>query len=137
MTTQQFFKGAAMLLVSLVVTFFSQTPIDFALMGVTAVCTIITYTGKNLLPWFTTLHSDSPAGTLSLINLISALLIAIGTALTESIGLYLVAGAIQWGIVLKVVLSSVFTYLGTTFFAPPYDPSSKRIFIANPKKLAA
>lgn len=123
--TQQFFKGLAMTLISIVVTFFSQTPIDFLLMGVTAVCTILVYTGKNLVELF---HSDSPAGSLSIINLVSALLVAIGTGALEAVGLYLIDGVINWQILGKVVLSVTFTYLGGTFFAGPYSTEKKRFF---------
>ena len=125
MTTQQFIKGLLMALVSIVVTFFSQTPIDFLLMGVTAVCTILVYTGKNLVEL---LRSDSPSGSLSFINLLSALLVAIGTGALESVGLYLIEGAINWSILGKVVLSVTFTYLGGTWFAGPYSTEPKRLF---------
>ena len=123
--TQQFFKGALMSLIAVAVTFFSQTPIDFLLMGVTAVCTILVYTGKNLIEL---LRSDSPSGSLSFINLVSALLVAIGTGALESVGLYLIEGAINWSILGKVVLSVTFTYLGGTWFAGPYSTEKKRLF---------
>lgn len=127
MNTQQFFKGLFMLLVTAVVTAFGQQPINYPLLGVTAVSIILTYSGKNLIA---VLHSDSPAGSLSWINLASGLLVALGAGILESVGLYLVEGAILWDIVWKVVLASAFTYLGTTFFAPQHSVAKVRGFIS-------
>jgi hypothetical protein len=127
MTTQQFFKGLFMLLVTAVVTAFGQQPVDYLLLAVTAVSITLSYSGKNLIA---VLHSDSPAGALSLINLASGLLIALGTGIIESVGLYLVEGTIIWAVVWKVVLSSAFTYIGTTFFAPQHSTAKVRVFIS-------
>jgi hypothetical protein len=127
MTTQQFFKGLMMMLVTVIVSAFSQQPIDYLLLAVTAVSTILTYSGKNLIA---VLHSDSPVGSLSWINLASGLLVALGAGILESVGLYLIEGAILWNIVWKVVLASAFTYLGTTFFAPQHSTAKVRGFIS-------
>lgn len=127
MTTQQFFKGLMMMLVTVIVSAFSQQPIDYLLLAVTAASTILTYSGKNLVA---VLHSDSPVGSLSWINLASGLLVAIGAGILESVGLYLIEGAILWDIVWKVVLASAFTYLGTTFFAPQHSVAKVRGFIS-------
>ena len=126
MNTQQFFKGLMMALITVLVTFFTSTPIDFMLLAVTAVCTILTYFGKNLIPW---LHSDSPPASLSLINIGSGVLIALGAALTESVATYLVEGQILWPIAWKVAAYTTGTYLVSTFFAPPYSTEKKR-FVA-------
>lgn len=111
----------------MVVPAFGTTPIDYLLLAVTAVSTILTYSGKNLVA---VLHSDSPAGSLSLVNLASGLLIAIGTGVLQGVGTFLVAGVILWDIVWKVVLASAFTYLGGTFFAPPYNTTKARLFVS-------
>jgi hypothetical protein len=124
MNTQQFVKGLLMALVAVIVTAFSTTPIDFLLMGITAICAILTYVGKNLIA---VLHSDSPAGALSLVNIISGVLVALGTGLLTGVGLYIVEGTIVWAILWKVVLSVTFTYLGGTFFAPPYNTTKVKI----------
>ena len=126
MTTQQFFKGLFMALVAVVVAAFSTAPIDYLLMAVTAVCAILTYSGKNLIA---VLHSNSPAGSWSLINLASGVLIALGAGILESVGLFLIEGIILWAIVWKVVLAITFTYLGGTFLAPPYTTEKKRLFV--------
>lgn len=127
MTTQQFFKGLMMMLVTVIVSAFSQQPINYLLLAITAVSTILTYSGKNLIA---VLHSDSPVGSLSWINLASGLLVALGAGILESVGSYLVEGAIIWDIVWKVVLASAFTYLGTTFFAPQHSVAKVRGFIS-------
>jgi hypothetical protein len=126
MTTQQFFKGLFMALISVVVAAFTTQPINYLLLAVTAVSVILTYSGKNLI---TVLHSDSPAGALSWINLASGLLVALGTGILESAGLYLIEGVIVWSVVWKVVLSAAFTYLGATFFAPQYSTTKAKGFV--------
>ena len=118
MVTSQFLKGLGMAIVGVLVTFFVQTPINWLLMGVTALCAILTYGGKNLIPW---LHSDSEPGQFSLINIASALLIALGAGILESVGLYIVEGSIDWLILGKVVLSITLTYFGATVFAPAHN----------------
>jgi hypothetical protein len=126
MTTTQFFKGLFMAIMSIIVVAFSQTPIDYLLLTVTAVCTVLIYSGKNLIA---VLHSDSPAGALSWINLLSGVLIAVGTGALESAGLFLINGIILWAVVWKVALSALFTYLGSTFFAPPYSTAKNKLFV--------
>ena len=125
MTTQQFFKGLFMALVTVVVAAFSQQPIDYLLLAITAVSTILVYSGKNLID---VLHSDSPVGALSWINLLSGILVAVGTGFLQGVGTYLVEGIIIWSLVWRVVLSAAFTYLGATFFAPEYNVIKLRVF---------
>lgn len=122
MTVQEFFKGLLMLLVGAVVAAFSQQPVDFLLLAVTAVCIALSYTGKNLVA---VLHSDSPAGALSLVNLVSGVLIAIGTGALQVVGTFLIEGAIIWSVVWKVVVSVSLTYLGATFFAPEHGAKAR------------
>lgn len=126
MTTQQFFKGLMMALVAVIVTAFSTVPIDWVMMGVAAVSTILIYSGKNLIA---VLHSDSPVGSLSWINLISGVLIAIGTALIDSVAIFLIEGSINWLFLGKLVLSVALTYFGGTFFAPPYTVAKVKGFV--------
>ena len=123
MTTQQFLKGLMMALVAVVVAAFNVTPIDWILLAVTAACTVLTYSGKNLITW---LHSDSPVGSLSIINIVSGVLVAIGTEVLEGVSLFLI---IEWGILLKVVLSVTFTYLGSTVFAPEHNTTKVKFLI--------
>jgi len=118
MTTQQFFKGLLMALVAVVVAAFSTTPIDYVMLAVAGISTILVYTGKNLVA---VLNSDSPVGALSLINLVSGILIAIGTGIINSVAVYIIDGVIVWAVIWKLMLSVTFTYLGSTFFAPPYN----------------
>jgi len=124
-TSQQFWKGLGVSLISVLVTAFSTSPIQVDLLAVTAVCTILSYFGKNLVPW---LHSDSPPSSLSLINVVSGVLLALSTAFTESVGTYLIEGKVLWAVVLKVTVYTTGTYLLSTFFAPPYNTEKKRLF---------
>jgi hypothetical protein len=124
---QQFWKGLATALISVVVAAFAVQPINWVLLAVTAVSTILTYTGKNLITFF---HSDSPVGALSWINLASGLLIAIGTGILEGFATYFMEGAIMWNLVWKVVAAAAFTYLGTTFFAPQHSTAKVRGFVS-------
>lgn len=124
-TTQQFWKGLGMALISVIIAYISVTPINIPLLAVTAVCTILSYFGKNLVPW---LHSDSPPSSLSIINVLSGVLLALATAFTESVGTYLIEGKILWAVVLKVTVYTTGTYLLSTFFAPPYSIEKKRLF---------
>jgi hypothetical protein len=125
--TQQFFKGLLMMLITVLVSAFSTQPVDYPLLAVTAVSTILVYTGKNIFTFF---HSDSPAGSLSWINLASGILIAVGTGILQSAGTFLIEGQIIWSSVWLVVASAAFTYLGTTFFAPQHSTTKVRGFIS-------
>lgn len=125
MTTQQFFKGLLMMLVGTVVAAFSQPEINYWLLLVTALCGVLTYVGKNLIA---VLHSDSPAGALSWINLVSGLLVFLGAGVLEAAGTFLIEGVIVWSVVWRVVVSLTFTYLGTSFFAPEHNTAKVRMF---------
>ncbi|TSA51967.1 MAG: hypothetical protein D4R45_07705 [Planctomycetaceae bacterium] len=114
-----------MAIMGIVVTFFTTTPIDYLLLAVTAVCATLAYFGKNLIPW---LHSDSPPASLSLINIASGLLVALGAAILEAAGTFIVSGAIIWSVIWKVTAYTTGTYLISTFFAPPYSKERKRLF---------
>jgi hypothetical protein len=123
MTISQFVKGLCMVLISVAVTFFSQVPVDYALLAVTAVATVLAYSGKNLIG----LLSTSDPGKLNLINFFSALLVALATGITESVAMLVVDGKILWIVLLKVVGSVTLTYLAGTLFAGP-TVKSKKLF---------
>lgn len=125
MTTQQFFKGLLMTLMSVLVAAFTSPPVDFLLLAVTAICTAMVYTGKNLI---SVLRSDSPPSTISMINILSALLVAVFTGILEGIGLFLIDGAIDWAVLWKVAASAGLTYITATFFTPPYSKEKSRFF---------
>ena len=111
---------------------FAVQPIDWLVLAVTAICSVLTYFGKNLLQIW---PSDSPAGALSWFNLLSGLLIALGTGILQAVGMFIVEGIVLWPVVWKVVLSVTFTYLGTTFFAPEHSTAKVRAFVRG--KIAA
>ena len=124
MTVQNFFKGLFMALMAVVVTFFSQVPVDWATMAITLIATVLVYSGKNA---FTGLQSDSPSGSFSWINFVSALLIAIGTGITQAITLIVTTGAIDWLVFGKVVASVTLTYVASTILSP--EKSKQRKFV--------
>src|SRR4030043_89447 len=97
-TTQQFLKGLMMALVAIFITAWTTPPIDWILVGISAVTAILTYGGKNLIPW---LHSDSAPGQFSLINIASGVCIALGAGLLDGLGQYVVAGVILWPVLWK------------------------------------
>lgn len=122
MTTQQFFKGLGMALIAVLVMYFSTSPVDFLMMGVAAASAVLVYVGKNLS---SVLHSDSPAGSLSWINAISGILIAVGTGIVDGVVTFLIDGAIVWPTLLRLVVAISLTYLGGTFFAGPHIVAKK------------
>jgi hypothetical protein len=133
MTVQEFFKGLLMLLISAVVTAFGQQPVDYVLLAITAISVVLTYSGKNLLA---VLHSDSPVGALSWVNMVSGVLIAVGTGVLQYIGMYYFEGVIIWSVLWKVVISVSLVYLGSTFFAPEHGTRSK-VFVKGWRNLKA
>jgi hypothetical protein len=116
MTVQQFWKGLAMLLVSLIVTALSQTPLDIAVLFVTGVSSLLGYIGKNLI--FVTAIT-------TITKIISGLFVALGVGLLEYAGLIAVNAVIIWPVLLKVVGSILLTYIVTTFLAPPATASKQ------------
>lgn len=126
MTTQQFLKGLLMALVAVLVTAFSTPPVDYILMAISAVCAILVYVGKNLV---SVLHSDSPVGALSFINIISGVLIALGTGLLDGLAMYLIDGVIVWAVLWKYVVFVTLSYVTSTLFAPPYNTNKVKVFI--------
>ena len=125
MTTQQFLKGLLMALVGVAVSFFSSPQVDYLLMALTALCTVLTYVGKNLV---SVLNSDSPVGSLSLVNILSALLITLGTGLLQAASMIIVDGVVVWDALLKTTGSIVLTYVIATWFAPPYSSNTIKMF---------
>jgi len=126
MTTQQFLKGLIMALMSVVVVAFSQIPIVWSTLAITLIGTALLYTGKNAFPG---LQSDSPAGSFSFRNFVSAVLIAIGSGIIEAVATIAGTGVIDWVILLKVVVGVTLTYITATWFAPPYSKNKKRLFV--------
>jgi undecaprenyl pyrophosphate phosphatase UppP len=124
MTAQTFFKGLGMVLVGILITYFSTTPIDFVMMAIAAISAILVYTGKNLIA---VLNSTSPATSLNWVNVVSGLLIALGTAILNYVAQYLIESTIDWTLLTKMVVGVTLTYLGSVFFSPP-SRESKKLF---------
>jgi hypothetical protein len=122
MTKQTFWKGLFMLVISIVVTALSATPINVAMLVITAVAAVLPYVGKNIFVFF---DSTSPPVGFNWINVASGVLIAVGTGLTDYLGQILIEGVVVWPMLWKVVLTVTLTYIVTTFFAPPKIESPK------------
>jgi hypothetical protein len=112
--TKEFVKGLLITLGAVLVTAFSEVPLVWSVLIITLIGTAIVYTGKNAILF---LKSDSKPGTLSWINALSALFIAVGTGVIQAVASIAGTGIIDWSLLGKVVLSVTFTYLGSTFFA--------------------
>lgn len=91
-----------------------QTPETTIWAGViiTSLCLGIGYYVKNYL-----LPSDAPEGSLGWKEILSAVILAIVAAVSASITDLVASGAVNWGLLLKTVGTSVLTYLTTTFFS--------------------
>lgn len=113
MSVQEFFKGLLMVLMAIVVSAFSQPPIDWGTTTVMLIGTALVYIGKNIF-----LQSESPSGWLDWRDLVSGLIIAIGTGLTSYVAQIVTETVINWTTVWHVALSVALTYLAGTFFTP-------------------
>jgi hypothetical protein len=126
MTTMQFIKGIVMAIVAVLVTAFTTPPVDYILMAISAVSAILVYAGKNLIA---VLHSDSPVGSLSFINILSGLIIALGTGAIDGLAMYFIDGVVVWAVLWKYVVFVTLSYLTSTLFAPPYNTTKNKIFV--------
>jgi hypothetical protein len=124
MTVQTFFKGLGMVLVTVLITYFSTTPVDFLMMAIAAISAVLVYTGKNLIA---VLNSTTEPNVFNWMNIVSGLLIALGTAILNYVAQYIIDGAIDWTLLAKMVVGVTLTYLGSTFFSPP-SRESKKLF---------
>lgn len=126
MTSTQFLKGLMMALVAVALSYFTQNPVDYWMMAIAAVSAILVYAGKNLI---FVLHSNSPSGSLSWINILSALLLLIGNGIIDGVALYYINGVLVWSVLLKMIGGIVLTYVTATWFAPPYSTIKQKLFV--------
>jgi hypothetical protein len=125
MTKQQFWKGLIMLIASLVITAYNQTPVNYWLLFATGLGAILPYIAKGLIAFW---PSTSDINDLNWPNVLSGFLLALGTAITQSIAILVVNGQMIWPLFGKLVASVFLSYLGTTFFTRPALQSTKLIF---------
>ena len=116
MTKTAFLKGLIMTLVGVVVVAFQTTPIVWSMLVITLIGTALVYVGKNALVF---LQSPSAPNTLSWQNIVSGVIVAIGSAFVEGVATLAGTGIIDWVTIGKVALSVTLTYLGATLFAGP------------------
>jgi hypothetical protein len=126
MTTSQFWKGLAMLLVSIVLSAFNQVPLDWALLFVAGVSSIFGYVGKNIIFLIDTTSAWA--------KIVSGLLVALGTGIFEAAGLIAIEGKILWIVFFKVVGGVLLTYIVATFLTVPSVQSRKMTKLALVKK---
>ena len=120
--TTQFLKGLLMTLVGVFVAMFNTTPFLWSVLVIMLIGTAVVYVGKNAIMF---LKSTSKPGTVNLVNILSALFIAVGTGITSAVASIAGTGVIDWTLLLKVVLGVTFTYLGSTVFAGPNSEVAK------------
>jgi hypothetical protein len=106
-------KGLLMTLVGVAVVSLNETPVIWSVMIVTMLGTALVYVGKNAI---VELHSISPEGELDWQNVISSLLIAVGTAVVSGAASLAGTGVIDWILLLKTVGGVSASYLGSTLF---------------------
>lgn len=102
-----------MALIAIVINAFNQSPVNYGVLIVMLIGTTLVYTGKNVF-----IVSDSPSGTINWKDILSGLIIAIGTGLTQYIAMIVTGTEIDWLIFGKVVASVSLTYLAGTFLSP-------------------
>jgi hypothetical protein len=117
MTKQQFWKGLALLLVTIALSAFNQVPLDWALLFVGALSSLFGYVGKNLIFVIDTTSAWA--------KIVSGLLVALGAGISEAVGLIAVEGKVIWLVFFKVVGGILLTYIVTTFLAPPAAQSKQ------------
>jgi len=114
---KEFWKGLAMAIVGIIVTFITVVPIQWAIMAVTIIGTVFIYFGKNA--WIAQLRSVSKAYKLDIKNILSALFILIGTGIINAVGMIVIDGTIVWITLFKIIGGITLTYIGGTWLTPP------------------
>jgi hypothetical protein len=120
--TNQFWKGLVMALIGVVVAGFSTAPVNWSVIIVTLIGTLLVYLGTNTLK---VLRPVSLPTTITFRDVVHALLILIGNGILDSIALIVIGTEISWLIMGKIVCSIALTYLTATFFGGPY--STKKV----------
>jgi len=134
MKNTKILKGLLMALVGSTLATLTTNPIVWSIVIVTVIGTALVYIGKNAIP---ALQSTAPEGELNWVNILSALLIGAGTAITSGIASIAGSGHIEWTLLWHTVVGVVSTYLVPTLFSGPtkIDESSqnKTLGIIPPK----
>jgi hypothetical protein len=132
----QFWKGFLMCIVGVIFTTFNTIPINFSIMLVTLIGSILVYIGTNAIK---SLRPISIPSTLTWRDAVHSLFILIGNGLVDSAYSIVTGTTIHWIILLQISASIAFTYLGSTFFGGPYSAKpvswSKKTRISYTKKM--
>jgi uncharacterized membrane protein YuzA (DUF378 family) len=109
----KFLKGLFMALIGAIMPIVQTTPIIWSLVIVTIIGTAGIYFGKNAI---TLLKSNSPEGTLKLVNWISAGVLMAANAILSISATLIIDGHVNWVLMGTTVISVGGTYLVTTVF---------------------
>jgi hypothetical protein len=114
----KFLKGLFMALIGALAPIVSTNPIIWGIVAITTIGTALIYVGKNAIK---PLRSNSPQGTFDLINTISGILIAIGSAIISGMASFVVGGIINWHLLWYTLVTVSGTYIVSTYFegTPP------------------
>jgi hypothetical protein len=105
----KFVKGL-MMMAAVVFTAMQNPPVVWSVVIFTSVLVGAGYYVKNYM-----MQSSSNEGQLNFMDALSVVLLAVITALSDSLSSLVVNGVIVWSLVGKTVLSVVITYISTTY----------------------
>lgn len=106
-------KGLIMAIVAFIASYIGdniEAGIQWSYVLISTLGIVLAYLGKNA--WF---KSDSPQWWLNYKDVISGLLLAIGTMISSSVASLIVEGAVDWSALWKAVLAVVIGYFAKTF----------------------
>lgn len=110
----KFMTGLVTTVVAVVATAFTTglpaTGAAWGVLGITALGMVLTYIAKNAV-----FPSVSIYGNIDLRDVLSGLIMALGTAVSNWVGTIIVGMAIDWKSFLTMVIAAAVTYLATKF----------------------
>lgn len=117
MNWTKFVKGLIMASVGVLLTGMQTEPVNWAILTVTLITTVLAYSGKNLIS-----VSKSDEGKLNIVDVLSGLFVGLATALGNSVAMLvqescMSLSCVDWILLLKISSGVAMTYISTTFFA--------------------
>jgi hypothetical protein len=106
-------KGLLLTIIGTFIALYNEPNFMWSVCAITLLGSALVYIGKNAIP---ALQSNAPQGTWVWQNTVSAILIAIGSGITEAVATIAGTGVIIWPLLFKVVGSIVMTYITATLF---------------------
>jgi len=111
-----------MSLIGVIVAGFSTAPVNWSIIIVTLIGTVLVYAGTNAIK---ILRPVSIPSTITFRDVMHALLILIGNGIIDSVALIVIGVEINWLVMGKIIAGITLTYLTSTFFSGPY--SAKKV----------